>query len=408
LRLTEMQNSTWRCRLAAIHDSTCKYAPDDRSSGIHSGEGAVFALPADVAQGTSAEEPKQAAVSAGLRYVSDRGPGIRRRRSGSGFSYVDADGKTIRDPRELKRIRSLVIPPAWTDVWICPNPSGHLQATGRDAKGRKQYRYHPRWREVRDEAKYDRMPAFAAALPTIRKRIERDLADPVLSFNKVVAAVVSLLEKTLIRVGNEEYARSNRSFGLTTLETAHARINGSTVRFRFRGKSGKFHDIALSDARLARIVRRCQELPGRHLFQYMDDGGTMHDVGSADVNDYLRETTGQDFTAKDFRTWSGTVLAAQALYATAAAASDAAAKQNVVAAIDEVAEVLGNTRAVCRKCYVHPIVLERYLDGGLLELPARAMARGPRPAGTGLTPAEKAVVALLQRKPRKTVERKTA
>jgi DNA topoisomerase-1 len=216
------------------------------------------------------------------------------------------------------------------------------------------------------------------------------------------------LETTLIRVGNEEYARSNRSFGLTTLETAHARINGSTVRFRFRGKSGKFHDITLSDARLARIVRRCQELPGRHLFQYIDEDGAMHDVGSADVNDYLRDATGQDFTAKDFRTWSGTVLAAQALYAMAAAASVTAAKQNVVAAIDEVAEVLGNTRAVCRKCYVHPVVLDRYMDGGLLDLPARAMARGPRPAGTGLTAAEKAVVALLQRKPRKTAERKTA
>ncbi len=228
------------------------------------------------------------------------------------------------------------------------------------------------------------MPAFAAALPLIRRRIARDLAEPILSLNKVVAAVVSLLEKTLIRVGNEEYARSNRSFGLTTLETAHARINGATVRFRFRGKSGKFHDITLSDARLARIVRRCQELPGRHLFQYIDEDGTMHDVGSADVNDYLRDTTGQDFTAKDFRTWSGTVLAAQGLYAMAAAPSVTAAKQNVVAAIDEVAEALGNTRAVCRKCYVHPVVLDRYMDGGLLESPG---ARdGPRSASRGHGP----------------------
>jgi DNA topoisomerase-1 len=372
------------------------------------GNGAILADTADVDRATSTAEPKQAAVSAGLRYVTDRSAGIRRKRSGTGFSYVDADGKTIRDAHVLKRIRSLAIPPAWTDVWICANPSGHLQATGRDARGRKQYRYHPRWREVRDEAKYDRLPAFAAALPMIRRRVARDLGESPLSFNKVVAAVVSLLEKTLIRVGNEEYARSNRSFGLTTLESAHAKINGSTLRFRFRGKSGKFHDIALSDARLARIVRRCQELPGRHLFQYTDDDGTVHDVGSADVNDYLRDTTGQDFTAKDFRTWSGTVLAAQALYAMSTASSITAAKQNVVSAIDQVAEALGNTRAVCRKCYVHPVVLDRYVDGALLDLPARAMARGPRPTGTGLSAAEKAVVALLQRKPRKTAERKTA
>ena len=357
-------------------------------------------------QTTSSAEPQQAAASAGLRYVTDRVAGLRRKRSGAGFKYVDADGKTIRDARELKRIRALVIPPAWTDVWICANPSGHLQATGRDARGRKQYRYHPRWRAVRDEAKYDRLPAFAEALPTIRKRVERDLAQTALSFDKVVAAVVSLLEKTLIRVGNEEYARSNRSFGLTTLETAHAKVNGSTMRFRFRGKSGKFHDIALTDARLARIVRRCQDLPGRHLFQYTDDDGAVHDVGSSDVNDYLRNTTGQDFTAKDFRTWSGTVLAAQALYAMSAASSMTAAKQNLVSAIDEVAEALGNTRAVCRKCYVHPVVLDRYVDGSLLELPARAMARGPRPTGTSLSAAEKAVVALLQRKPRKNTERK--
>ena len=355
-----------------------------------------------------AEPPAKTAASAGLRYVSDRAPGIRRETSGTGFSYVDADGKTLRDSRELTRIRSLVIPPAWIDVWICANPSGHLQATGRDARGRKQYRYHPRWREVRDEAKYDRLPSFAATLPQLRRRVARDLAETSLSFNKVVAAVVQLLEKTLIRVGNEEYARSNRSFGLTTLETAHARISGSTVRFRFRGKSGKFHDITLSDGRLARIVRRCQDLPGRHLFQYLDEDGTVHDVGSADVNDYLRDATGQDFTAKDFRTWAGTVLAAQALYAMAAASSMTAAKQNVVAAIDEVAAALGNTRSVGRKCYVHPMVVERYIDGSLLDLPARAMAKSQRPAGTGLTAAERAVAQLLQRRPRKTAERKTA
>jgi DNA topoisomerase I len=360
-----------------------------------------------VARATTSTEPQQAAASAGLRYVSDRAPGIKRRRTATGFAYVDVDGRTIRDERELKRIRSLVIPPAWTDVWICANPSGHLQATGRDARGRKQYRYHPRWRTVRDEAKYDRLPSFAAALPAVRRRVARDLAEPILSFNKVVAAVVQLLERTLIRVGNDEYARSNRSYGLTTLESAHARITGSTLRFRFRGKSGKFHDIALSDARLARIVRRCQELPGRQLFQYIDDDGEIHDVGSADVNEYLREASGEDFTAKDFRTWSGTVLAAQALYAMSAATSMTAAKQNVVSAIDDVAGALGNTRSVCRKCYVHPAVLDSYLDGTLLDVPARAMSRAARPVGTGLSAAEKAVVGLLARRARRT-ERKTA
>ena len=352
----------------------------------------------------------QAAVSAGLRYVTDAGPGIRRRRSGRGFAYVNEDGRLIRDAREVQRIKSLAIPPAWRDVWICRSPSGHLQATGRDAKGRKQYRYHARWREVRDEAKYDRLPSFAASLPMLRRRVARDLAEPVLSVRKVVAAVVQLLEKTLIRVGNEEYARSNRSFGLTTLESTHARIRGSTVRFRFRGKSGKFHDITLSDARLARIVRRCQELPGRHLFQYLDEDGATHDVGSADVNDYLREAMAQDFTAKDFRTWAGTVLAAQKLCAMESATSATAAKQNVLAAIDQVAESLGNTRAVCRKCYVHPLVLETYAAGQLLEaLPAAAMsAATSRRNGHGLSRAERAVAELLRGARRTPVERKIA
>jgi len=351
----------------------------------------------------------QAAVSAGLRYVTDSVPGFRRRRSGRGFSYLDQDGRLIRDVRDVQRIKSLAIPPAWRDVWICPSPSGHLQATGRDAKGRKQYRYHPRWREVRDEAKYDRLPSFAAMLPLLRRRVARDLAEPVLSMSKVVAAVVQLLEKTLIRVGNEEYARSNRSFGLTTLESAHARITGSTVRFRFRGKSGKFHDITLSDARLARIVRRCQDLPGRQLFQYLDDEGSTHDVGSADVNEYLREVMGQDFTAKDFRTWAGTVLAAQKLCAMEPATSATTAKQNVLAAIDQVAESLGNTRAVCRKCYIHPAVVDEYVEGHLLEaLPAQAMGRA-RHTSYGLSRAERAVASLLRRLARRnSTERKIA
>ena len=327
----------------------------------------------------------------------------------SGFAYVTEDGRLIRDAREVQRIKSLAIPPAWRDVWICPSPSGHLQATGRDAKGRKQYRYHARWREVRDEAKYDRLPSFAASLPMLRRRVARDLAEPVLSMRKVVAALVQLLEKTLIRVGNEEYARSNRSFGLTTLESAHARIRGTTVRFRFRGKSGKFHDITLSDARLARIVRRCQELPGRHLFQYLDDEGGTHDVGSADVNEYLRDVMGQDFTAKDFRTWAGTVLAAQQLCAMESATSATAAKQNVLGAIDQVAESLGNTRAVCRKCYIHPAVVDEYVDGHLLEaLPAHAMGRA-RYTGYGLSRAERAVASLLRRRARRnSTERKIA
>ncbi len=349
----------------------------------------------------------QAAVSAGLRYVTDSGPGFRRRRSGRGFSYLDQDGRLIRDARDVQRIKSLAIPPAWRDVWICPSPSGHLQATGRDAKGRKQYRYHPRWREVRDEAKYDRLPSFAAMLPLLRRRVARDLAEPVLSMSKVVAAVVQLLEKTLIRVGNEEYARSNRSFGLTTLESAHARITGSTVRFRFRGKSGKFHDITLSDARLARIVRRCQDLPGRQLFQYLDDEGSTHDVGSADVNEYLREVMGQDFTAKDFRTWAGTVLAALALQEYEVFDSQAQAKKNVVRAIEHVSSRLGNTPTVCRKCYVHPEIINAYLDGSMLETLKQVAEQEMAETLADLPPEEAAVLALLQQRLTQDVERRS-
>jgi DNA topoisomerase I len=360
--------------------------------------------------GTGSAAEAQAATSAGLRYVTDRAPGIRRRRTGAGFSYTDAGGATIRDPRELKRIKSLAIPPAWRDVWICATASGHLQATGRDVKGRKQYRYHKRWRQVRDEAKFDRLPGFATALSQLRRRVARDLAETVLSVNKVVAAVVQLLEKTLIRVGNEEYARANRSFGLTTLESTHARISGSKVRFRFRGKSGKFHDITLNDARLARIVRRCQELPGRQLFQYIDDDGTVHDVGSADVNDYLRVATGRDFTAKDFRTWAGTVLMAEVLCRMDEARSAASARKNILSAFDHVAAALGNTRAVCRSCYVHPAIVEMYEEGGLLEALPRATGKEPRQASRqGLTRMERAVADLLQRRARRSVpERKTA
>ena len=339
----------------------------------------------------------QAAKTAGLRYVSDRSPGISRQRVGSGFRYVTPQGRTLRDKPELQRIRSLAIPPAWAGVWICPLANGHLQATGRDARGRKQYRYHSRWRTVRDENKYGRILEFAAALPALRKRTAEDLSGPTLSRAKVVAAVVQMLEKTLIRVGNEEYARTNKSFGLTTMQDNHAKVSGSTVRFRFRGKSGKFHDIAFTDARLARVVRRCQELPGRELFQYLDDDGNVQGIGSADVNDYLRDVTGREFTAKDFRTWTGTVLAAQALQEMSEVTSDAQAKRNVVAAIEAVAGLLGNTKSVCRKCYIHPTIIDAYMDRTLtrtLSARARKLAESPE----SLSRTETAVLALLQRR----------
>ncbi len=343
------------------------------------------------------EESRQAAKTAGLRYVSDRSPGISRQRVGSRFRYVTPQGRTLRDKPELQRIRSLAIPPAWTDVWVCALANGHLQATGRDARGRKQYRYHSRWRTVRDENKYGRILEFAAALPALRKRTAEDLAGPTLSRTKVVAAVVQMLEKTLIRVGNEEYARTNKSFGLTTMQDNHAKVSGSTVRFRFRGKSGKFHDIAFTDARLARIVRRCQELPGRELFQYLDDDGNVQGIGSADVNDYVRDVTGREFTAKDFRTWTGTVLAAQALQEMSEVTSDAQAKRNVVAAIEAVAGLLGNTKSVCRKCYIHPTIIDAYMDRTLtrmLSARARKLAESPE----SLSRTETAVLALLQRR----------
>jgi DNA topoisomerase-1 len=307
----------------------------------------------------------QAAVSAGLRYVTDRAPGIRRKRAGTGFSYVDPTGRTIRDARELRRIRSLVIPPAWEEVWICANPLGHLQATGRDARGRKQYRYHPRWREARDETKYGRLVAFARALPAIRRRVSRDLARPGLPREKVLAALVRLLETSYIRIGNAEYARDNDSFGLTTLRERQVRVRGAVLRFRFRGKSGVTHDITLSDARLARIVRRMQDLPGEELFRYVEADATVRSVESSDVNDYLRQAAGEDFTSKDFRTWAGTLLCARALRRFEAPASVAESRRVVGQVIDTVARALGNTKAVCRKCYVHPAVIDAYERGEL-------------------------------------------
>lgn len=310
------------------------------------------------------ETPVEAADAAGLRYVSDQEPGIRRVRAGRGMRYVDAAGKPVVDRAALDRIKLLRIPPAYRDVWICPYENGHLQATGRDARGRKQYRYHERWREVRDAGKFDRAAQFAAVLPIIRERTAHDLALPGMPREKLLAAVVRLLESTLIRVGNEEYAKENQSYGLTTLQNEHAQVNGTRIVFHFRGKSGKEHEIGLDDRRLARIVRKCQELPGQTLFEYFEDG-KVRSIDSSDVNAYLKEITGDDFTAKDFRTWAGTVLAAQALGACDQFKSETEAKRNIVRAIKMVAERLGNTPAVCRKCYVHPDVIRAYLGGDL-------------------------------------------
>jgi DNA topoisomerase-1 len=342
-------------------------------------------------------DPVESAKAAGLRYVTDERPGIARKRVGRGFSYVGPDGKPVRDGDELKRIKSLGIPPAWTEVWICPVANGHMQATGRDAKGRKQYRYHPRWREVRDETKYGRMVAFGEALPAIRKRVERDMSLAGLPREKVLATVVRLLDTTLIRVGNEEYARENRSFGLTTMRTRHVDVSGSRLRFEFRGKSGKRHLIELRDRRLAGMVRRLQELPGQELFQYVDDDGERRAIDSQDVNDYLREIAGDEFTAKDFRTWAGTVLAAMALREFEAFDSEAQARKNVVRAIESVAERLGNTTAICRRCYVHPAVLDAYLDGSLPDTLKQQAERGKAGSPQKLRNEEAAVLMFLER-----------
>lgn len=312
-------------------------------------------------------EQREAAESAGLVYVSDEEPGIRRRHAGKGFAYVDPQGRPLRDPETLRRIRSLAVPPAYTDVWICPNPNGHIQATGRDQKGRKQYRYHPRWREVRDSSKFEHILDFARALPALRGRIDEDMAKRGLTREKVLATVVHLLEGTLIRVGNSDYAKQNRSYGLTTLRDRHVRIEGPELRFEFKGKSGKTWKLRLADRRIARVVKACQDIPGQHLFQYFDENGERRPVTSSDVNAYLREATGQDITAKDFRTWAGTVLAAIALKEFEALDPSARTKKNVKAAIERVAARLGNTPTICRKCYVHPEVVNAYLDGSLME-----------------------------------------
>ncbi len=341
-------------------------------------------------------DPLESAKVAGLRYVNDEtSPGIRRVGRLSRVRYVRPDGRPLTDPAELQRVRSLAIPPAWTEVWICADANGHLQATGRDARGRKQYRYHARWREVRDEVKYGRLIAFAEALPGIRRRTDADLRRPGLPREKVLATVVQLLEKTLIRVGNEEYARENGSVGLTTMKDGHATVKGGIVRFSFRGKSRVQHAIDLQDRRLARIIKACRDLPGQELFQYLGDDGTTQSIGSSDVNAYLREISGQDFTAKDFRTWAGTVLAAQALAELQVSATAAAARRSIVAAIESVAKRLGNTKAVCRKCYIHPAILEAYMDGATIQT-LRSRARLAE--GVGLGAEERAVVRLIERR----------
>ncbi|QBE66176.1 DNA topoisomerase IB [Pseudoduganella lutea] len=341
-------------------------------------------------------DPPLAARAAGLRYVSDSKPGLSRIAADGGFRYVDAHGGPVDDDATLARIKALAIPPAWTDVWICAQANGHLQATGRDVRGRKQYRYHARWRSVRDEVKYERMIAFGQALPSIRQAVEAALKLPGLPREKVLATVVYLLEHTMMRIGNEEYAKENKSFGLTTLRNRHVRIDGREVEFRFRGKSGVFHDVKVADRRLARIIERMRDLPGQELFQYVDDDGTTHSIDSSDVNDWLRTVTGEDYTAKDFRTWSGTVLAALALQAFEKFDSETQAKKNVVRAIESVAMKLGNTPSVCRKCYVHPAVLEAYMDGAeLAALRARAEEEFSKDLHA-LQPEEAAVLALLQ------------
>jgi DNA topoisomerase I len=342
-------------------------------------------------------DPIESAEDAGLRYVTDADPGISRRRAGRGFSYHGPDGKHLTNRDQVAWIKSLAIPPAWTDVWICTSRRGHLQATGRDARGRKQYRYHPDWRAARDEAKYGRMIAFGEALPAIRRRVDADLRRQGLPRERVLAAVVRLLEKTRLRVGNEEYARDNRSYGLTTLRDRHAEVGSTRIRFRFRSKGGKVSDVELSDARLARIVARCQDLPGQELFAYLDADGEVRPIGSSDVNDYLREVSGQDFTAKDFRTWSGTVLAAWALRELEAVDSEAQAKRNVVRAVEEVAEWLGNTPAVSRRSYVHPAVIDAYLDGDVVRA-ARESADTKLRDLESLEPEEAAVLALLRQR----------
>src|SRR5688572_13451940 len=342
-------------------------------------------------------EHRRAATRAGLKYVTDGFAGISRKRSGTGWTYFAPNGTRIRDPEKRRRLNSLAIPPAWTDVWICPDPDGHIQATARDARGRKQYRYHASYREARDRSKFRHMLEFSEVLPLLRARMERDLKSEELTRDQVLATVIRLLDKTLIRVGNDEYARENASFGLTTLRRRHVQVTGSAVRFSFRGKSGVEHNVAIVDQRLAKIIQRCQDLPGYELFQYVDEGGKRQAITSDDVNVHLREITGRDVTAKDFRTWGGTMHAALALQAMGTPASRREADRNILQALDIVRERLGNTRAVCRKYYVHPALLEAYRGGRTVTLPegnVKAYLRRRREAA--LRRDEVAVIQFLQ------------
>lgn len=333
---------------------------------------------------------------AGLRYVSDGRPGIARKVHGRAFAYRAPDGKAVRDAETLRRIRSLAIPPAWTQVWICPNENGHIQAVGRDARGRKQYRYHPRWHELRDEAKYGRVIAFGEALPRIRRHVAADLRRRGMSREKVLATVVRLLETTLIRVGNDEYAQQNGSYGLTTLHNRHAKVRGGQITFEFKGKSGKQHRIDVRDPHLAKLVRHCQELPGQDLFGYLDENGAVRDVTSEDVNTYLRDIAGEEFSAKDFRTWAGTVLAAIALQEFEEFGSQKQAKRNVVQAVEAVAKMLGNTAAVCRRCYIHPTILDSYISGQTIATLQQSTEQRLRGSLTKLRPEEAAVMMFLR------------
>jgi DNA topoisomerase-1 len=337
------------------------------------------------------DDAASAADAAGLLHVSDELPGIRRRRRGGGFSYLDPQGRALTDRAQLERIRSLAIPPAWRDVWICPSARGHIQATGRDDRGRKQYRYHPRWREVRDATKFNRMAEFGEALPALRRRVRRDLARPGVPREKVLATVVRLLETTCIRIGNDEYLRQNGTFGLTTLRNHHVDVRGERLFFRLRAKGGKRQEATLSDRSIAKVVRECQEIPGYELFQYRDEAGNAQPIDSADVNEYLREITGSNFTAKDFRTWMGTVHAL-GRFRELCQTRLAATKTDLLEVIDYVAGQLGNTRAVCRKFYVHPGLQQQYLEGRLMGRLARLDGRRP-PAG--LSRDEAALLALL-------------
>ncbi|WP_046864277.1 DNA topoisomerase IB [Microvirga massiliensis] len=344
----------------------------------------------------SVVDPRDAAHSAGLRYVSDEEPGIRRRKAGKGFSYQGPGGTRVEEKDTLARIRALAIPPAWTDVWICPRADGHIQATGRDAKGRKQYRYHSAFREIRESTKYEHMVAFAKALPALRETIRQHMALPGLPREKVLATIVHLLETTLIRVGNSDYAKQNGSYGLTTLKDPHVAVGRSELKFRFKGKSGRIWQLQVKDRRVAKIVKACQDLPGQHLFQYLDEAGEQQTVTSSDVNAYLKEITGSEITAKDFRTWAGTVLAAMALSAFEQFDSQAHAKKNVRAAIEQVAARLGNTPTICRKCYIHPEVLNGYLQGDLLLEIRDQVEAELRDSLAELKPEEAAVLTFLE------------